>query len=403
MIKVLHTADLHLGWENYSHPTEEGLSSCLVAFCETLDEIINIAIDEAVDLVAIAGDLYKMRDPSQTYQHAVAEFVAEISQDLGIPIVMVPGNHDLPGNPTKAGTTDIFTTLDARKVVVLDTPDVYPIETQAGPIHVASMPWLRLSDTAGEDLGDAYREVAQNLASQSRALDRWPDAPVILVGHLTVADAKPGSEAGMMLGKDPIIPVKALALAPFDAVMLGHIHNGQVWDDQYPVVAYCGSPQALDFTDEGDQKHVLIWQIEKGKTTLKDVPLKSARKFLTHDIEIDGMFTTPENVVVWPFETPDGAVMDMRGHIIRVNVTVPKHLASQIDNNAIHKALDGAAWVQINKKVLQDNAPVKDVATLAGMSPIQALEKYCESRTLTPGFREEVLNAATTLMKGAER
>lgn len=400
MIKVLHTADLHVGWENYSRPTEQGLSSCLMAFCETLDEIIGITRDEAVDVVVIAGDLYKMRDPSQTYQNMVAEFVAEISQDLGVPVIIVPGNHDLPGSPIKAGTTDIFTTLDARKVIVLDSPDVYPVETQAGPIHVASMPWLRLSDVAGEDLGEAYGEVAENLVNQARALDRWPDAPVILVGHLTVADAKPGSEAGMMLGKDPIIPVKTLARAPFDAAMLGHIHNGQVFDGQYPVVAYCGSPQALDFTDEGDHKHVLIWQIETGCTTVRDVPLKSARRFMTIEREVDGLFTMPDNL----FGLTKGETFpDVKGAIVRVNITVPKHLASQIDNNAIHETLKNAAWVQINKKVLQDNAPVKDVATLAGMTPIQALEKYCEGKTLTPGFQTEVLEAATTLMKGAEK
>jgi len=398
MIKVLHTADLHVGWENYSRPTDQGLSSCLMAFRDTLDEITEIAVEEAVDLVVIAGDLYKMRDPSQTYQSIVAEFIAEISRDRGIPVVIVPGNHDLPGNPTKASTLDVFDVLEAKNVTILGgKPELSRIQTRSGHIVVAPLPWIRPADLQDADsLATAYQTIARQLANEAGSMmlvDTPIRPPAILVGHLTVANARPGSEAGMMLGKDPIIPVMELARPEFDAVMLGHIHNGQVFDDQYPVVAYCGSPQALDFSDEGDQKHVLIWQIEKGCTTFKDVPLITTRRFQTVNVEIDGLFTTPENAA---WSTPNSP----KGEIVRVNITVPKHLASQIDNNAIHEALKGAAWVQINKRVLQDNVPVRDVAALAGMSPMQALEKYCQDKTLTPGFDKAVLEAAAVLMKG---
>ena len=60
MIKVMHVADVHIGMENYGRTDPEtGLNSTLLAFLATLDEAGDRAIAEDVELLVLAGDIYK--------------------------------------------------------------------------------------------------------------------------------------------------------------------------------------------------------------------------------------------------------------------------------------------------------------------------------------------------------
>ena len=65
-MKILHTADIHIGVENYGKiDPETRTSTRLSDFLRSFDEIVSFAIQETVDLVIIAGDAYKSRNPSQ--------------------------------------------------------------------------------------------------------------------------------------------------------------------------------------------------------------------------------------------------------------------------------------------------------------------------------------------------
>ena len=110
-MKILHFADLHLGVENYGHidPTT-GLSSRFHDFLSALDQIVDYALENKVDLVLFCGDAYKSREPSQTQQREFARRINRLSSN-GIPIFLLVGNHDLPNAISKATTTEIFDTL----------------------------------------------------------------------------------------------------------------------------------------------------------------------------------------------------------------------------------------------------------------------------------------------------
>ena len=68
-MKILHFADLHLGVESYGRidPTT-GLSSRFLDFIAALDQVVDYALENRVDLVLFCGDAYKSREPSQTQQ-----------------------------------------------------------------------------------------------------------------------------------------------------------------------------------------------------------------------------------------------------------------------------------------------------------------------------------------------
>src|SRR3990172_4208481 len=116
MIRILHFADLHLGVESYGHvDPATGLSSRLADFLSALDELVDYALNNKVDLVLFCGDAYKNREPSQTQQRELAKRINRLATN-GIPVFLLVGNHDLHNAFNKATAVDIFDTLAIRNV-----------------------------------------------------------------------------------------------------------------------------------------------------------------------------------------------------------------------------------------------------------------------------------------------
>ncbi|HSM43623.1 MAG TPA: exonuclease sbcCD subunit D, partial [Acidimicrobiia bacterium] len=108
-----------------------------------------------------------------------------------------------------------------------------------------------------------------------------PDTVNLLVGHLTVFDAKHGG--GERLAHtvfDYAVPATVFP-GHLTYVALGHLHRqqkvphpGQVW--------YSGSPLQLDFGEVDDRKGVLLVDAEPGKPArVTTIPLTSGRNLMT--------------------------------------------------------------------------------------------------------------------------
>ena len=87
-LKIIHTADVHLDCDSYGDPEQRQAQRSL--FFQAFQNIVDRALDEQVDLMLIAGDLFdhnRVRDETLM-------FVQEQLQRLQQPVVIMPGNHD---------------------------------------------------------------------------------------------------------------------------------------------------------------------------------------------------------------------------------------------------------------------------------------------------------------------
>jgi len=88
-LRVLHTADVHLGSDGYGTAEEQ------VAHRErhrrALSRVVDRALADRVDLVLIAGDLF---DHNRVPDDEVAFAAAQLAR-LRQPVVLLPGNHDV--------------------------------------------------------------------------------------------------------------------------------------------------------------------------------------------------------------------------------------------------------------------------------------------------------------------
>ena len=232
-MRILHFSDLHIGVENYGRiDPETGLSTRLGDFLGSLDQVVEFALNEGVDLVLLAGDAYKGRDPTQTHQREFAKRLNRLSQ-AGIPTFLLVGNHDLPAASSRATAVDIFPTLEVANVYVGHNLQNYDVATPSGPLQILAVPWPRRSvilsreDSRGMSIEQVRQALENRLTDgiEMTAAKLDPNVPAILTGHVTVNGATVGTERSMMLGQDHVLLLSALARPQVEYVALGHIHK----------------------------------------------------------------------------------------------------------------------------------------------------------------------------------
>jgi len=268
-MKLLHFADLHLGIEQYGTiDSDTGLSSRLLDVLKALDQMVDFALVNGVDVVVFCGDAYRTRDPSQTQQRELARRIKRLS-DAGLPVFMLVGNHDLPNSPGRANTLEIFQTLGVSNVYVAGHPGIHRIETRNGALQIAALPWLRRSGLLSkeESRGLTIDQMVQRLETiltdtvsvLASSLDK--SLPAVLAAHVAVSAAKTGSEKSMTLGREPVLLPGSLALPDFDYAALGHVHRTQVVH-RAPPAAYSGSMERVDFGEADDEKGFYVVEID---------------------------------------------------------------------------------------------------------------------------------------------
>lgn len=351
-LTLLHFADLHLGVENYGRiDPSTGMHSRVQDFATSLETAFDLAIEEEVDLVLFAGDMYKTCDPSPTHQREFARQLHRL-QKAQIPIVLIVGNHDAPVAFGKATSVDIFSDLQLAGTHVIRRPELLRIDTANGPLQIAGLPWptrniLRTHDEyralPQEGVTAAIQEIcAAQIDEFARQLD--PEVPAVLAAHLAAADASfSGSERTAIIGQDPILLTTTLANPAYDYIALGHIHKFQDLNrGQHPPVVYSGSLERIDFGEEKEDKGFCIVSIEDDQTvprsrttTFEFVPVPS-RRFITIQLTIGETEDATEQIVA------ACADVDLSDAVVRVLYDLPAGYAIPIDLQQVRQALSAA-------------------------------------------------------------
>ena len=402
MIRVLHFADLHLGVENYGRlDPATGLSSRIGDFLNVFDTLVDYALREGMDLVLFAGDAFKTRTPSPTYQREFARRIRRLAEG-GPQVFLLVGNHDFPQVAGRAHTIEIFQTLDVPNVHVAHKTALVPIQTQHGPVQIVALPWVVRSALLTRDANRSLnldeintlilRRLEEQLFTGDDALVRQLDldVPTILAAHATVLGAKYGSERSVMLGNDLVLPTGLVQHRAFDYVALGHIHKHQAIAENPPVV-YSGSPERIDFGEEKEPKGFVVVELQKGKADWRFVELP-ARRFVT--IEVGADLPDPTAVVLAAI-----ARHDISQAVVRLAIRLTPPAEALLDEGAIRKALEPAFYVAAVAKEVERPSRLRlgGQETIAMLTPHQLLERYFQQRQTPPNRLEVLLRYADEL------
>ncbi|MFH1032115.1 MAG: exonuclease SbcCD subunit D [Chloroflexota bacterium] len=393
MLKILHFADLHLGVESYGRiNAETGLSTRLEDFLKALDQVVDYALKNSVDLVLFCGDAYKSREPSPTQQRELAKRLNRLATN-DIPIFLLIGNHDLPNAVGRATATEIFDTLAVKNVYVSNHPAICPIKTRSGIIQIASLPWLRRNallskeETKNLDFNQINQKLQQILTNiiNAHALNLDPALPSILAAHTWVTGAQVGSEKLMSIGQEHTLLLSNVAQPAFDYIALGHIHKHQVLYSNPPVV-YAGSLERVDFSEADDEKGFYVVNIdphkENGKRLVSfDFQPVTGRTFLIIDANIQPDDADPTSTVLKIIDAQGANIKDA---IVRLQLDLPAGIESQVRDNDIRMALKEAHYFTIAKDIEQKNRSRLGKYAAEELTPLAALKAYLESSKVPP-------------------
>jgi exonuclease SbcD len=237
LVKFIHAADIHLdsplrGLERYEGaPVEEIRGATRRAF----DNLIDLAIEEEVACVLLAGDLY---DGDWKDYNTGLYFIDRMRQleSAGIRVFIVAGNHDAASQITKQ----------------LRLPDNVTLFSTSKPETVA-MEELGL---AVHGQGFVKREVTDDISSA------YPQADPHLfnIGLLhTCLDGKSGHE--------PYAPctVDGLRSKGYQYWALGHVHNREIVS-QDPWIVFPGNIQGRHARETGSKGCTLV-TVDNGEVT----------------------------------------------------------------------------------------------------------------------------------------
>jgi DNA repair exonuclease SbcCD nuclease subunit len=158
MLKLLHTADLHLGLESaqFEPDARRRLARARLDVART---ILSVAEQYAVDAVLWAGDVFDTPEPSEDWWQGFANVLSS-RHGWSRPVILLPGNHDPvrpqsvyhPVHPFRKLLPDWVHVVDCDQFELALTPDAVllaaPCRSMAGAEDLAlSLPGRPEGDT----------------------------------------------------------------------------------------------------------------------------------------------------------------------------------------------------------------------------------------------------------------
>ncbi len=384
-IKIIHFSDYHLGVETYgSMDPKTKLPGRVLDFLDSLDALIDYAVDNDADLVLFAGDAFHRHSPEPTLLREFGERIVRLAEYC--PVVLLVGNHDMPGIWEKATALDVFDTLRVPNVIVGSDYKVHNIDTKNGRIQIATAPYplmnyfLSVDEKKKSDrIGIMKMKLERTLESLAQEIDQ--DYPAILLGHFSVNNAIFGSERPMTIGDSAEVDIQSLLHEAWDYVALGHIHYHQdlstiVQDEDVyiPPIVYAGSLDRVDFSEEKHDKGFIWLEIDNDGASWEFVEI-DARPFVTIDIDVIGAKNQTSKIISKIDK------QNIKSAIVRLNVKTEEGRSGTINRKAIIKALDEAGVFCIHNISIKEETPhrqfkIDDGVKLTSLTDEEKLRTY---------------------------
>ena len=277
MLRIIHTADVHLGarHDDLGEQASAQRERQFAAFVATVD----LALSEKADLVLIAGDLF---DSNVQPRRSVERVAAELKRLAAAKIrtVVIPGTHDAYDR------SSIYRAYDL-KALSGSTPDddwVTVLTPERPSIHITSCdvvvhgPVFATKRAPHSPLQDL------DVAGQ-RAKAAWQ------VGMVHGALSIPGKTDR----DDVVITTDEIAASGLDYLALGHWHSAQQARAGTVTYAYAGAPEpiAVDQDRAGKVLSVQLEDTPTGRNVTVTERSVGRTRFEKLDLDAAGVTTQP--------------------------------------------------------------------------------------------------------------
>ena len=385
MLRLLHTADVHLG-ARHADLGEQAAAQRerqFAAFKATVD----LAIAEPVDVVLIAGDLFDSNtQPKRSVERVAAELARLVAAKIRT--VMIPGTHDVYDRASIYRAHDLAAMAgqgagdDFVTILTPERPDVVFNACDA-VVYGRIFPTKRAPNSPLKDL---------DASAETRGTWR--------IGMVHGALSIPGKTDG----DDVVFTREEIAATGLDYLALGHWHSTQQGRAGAVSYAYAGAPEPMALDQEGAGKVLLVRLEEVGGRRTVTVQERTVGRTRFEKVELDAATITSQPAVVEQLAAradPD-LVLDVR-------VTGVKHDELDLDPDEVEGQLRGSFLkVRVRDQSLpaltEGPLPSADTVVGAFIRDVEGRIAELEAADRTPEAAElrDVLRLGRLLLAGHE-
>ncbi len=280
MLRILHTADVHLG-ARHDDLGEQAAAQRERQFA-AFKTAIDLAIAEKVDLFLIAGDLF---DSNVQPRRSVERVAAELKRlaDARIRSVIIPGTHDCFDRASIYRAYDLVALAGATPgdglITILD-PDHPSVRLAAldAVVHGPVFATKRAPHSPLQGLADAPDDATDPTDPTGRSAT-WR------IGMVHGSISIPGKTDR----DEVVITTDEIAASGLDYLALGHWHSSQTGKAGAVTYAYPGAPEpvALDqdragkvllveLDEPGGERSVSVTEHQVGRTRFEKTEIDTA-------------------------------------------------------------------------------------------------------------------------------
>jgi exonuclease SbcD len=286
-VRFLHTSDWHIG------RTFHG-ADLLAEQESVLGHLADLVVDEAIEVVLVAGDIYDRAVPSADAVRVATSALSRLRR-AGAQLVITPGNHD---SAARLGAFADFAAaggLHLRSAIATLHEPVL-LADEHGPVACYGIPYLEpepsrhtlgVPEARGHTgvLTEAMRRIREDLATRPAGT-----RSVVLAHAFVTGGAASESERTIAVGGVEQVP--GSVFDGVDYVALGHLHGPQKLAEH---LRYSGSPLAYSFSEASQRKSVWLVDVDAaGLAAVRRHELPVPRALATLSGELDELLEGPE-------------------------------------------------------------------------------------------------------------
>jgi DNA repair exonuclease SbcCD nuclease subunit len=241
--RILFLADTHLGFD---HPFKPRVYRRRRGpdFFRNYEQALQPAYRGEVNIVVHGGDIfYRSKVPAKLVD--IAFLPLKRVADLGVPVYIVPGNHERSNIP--------YSILAAHpNIFIFDKPVCFSRRIRDVDICLAGFPFVRYG------IRGRFSEILAQTGWRNTKADVY-----FLCMHQSVDGATMGPKNFRFRGGDDVIDIHTIPSA-FTAALTGHMHRNQVVDRDLKgrrvatPVLYAGALERTSFAEKDERKGYMI-------------------------------------------------------------------------------------------------------------------------------------------------
>ena len=318
-IKILFFADTHLGFDQ---PIRRATKRPRRGpdFFRNFHQVLAAAHIHKVDLVIHGGDLFDRSHVHPTILNRAYDALFQFAEE-GIPIVLVPGNHDRSTLPS-----GLF--LQHPNIKIFREPGTFTFQFKETRCILAGFPFIR-------NIGEALPRVLEKIAPGMTG-----DGIKILCMHQAVQGAVVGPAAYTFRPGPQVISMQDLT-GPYHAYLSGHIHPHQILytEGGIPFI-YPGSIERTSFAEKDESKGytllTFLGDASKLEVDFKQLPSRPMHTILLED-------TSTKNEVITTLYSNISSLP--KNSIVRIESTTPE-ISRWIKEKAVLSSLPKEMIIQ---------------------------------------------------------